>query len=49
MHDIRVEVAGNYRRAHTVRAHGALPLRKERARTILTVPLLLDYELVVLE
>jgi len=49
MHNIRVEVAGKYRSAHTVRAPGELPLRSEGTRTILTVPLLRDYEMVVLE
>jgi hypothetical protein len=49
MHNISIEVSGNYRQAHTVRAPGALPLRKAGARTVLTLPVLRDYELVVLE
>jgi hypothetical protein len=49
MHNITVEVSGNYRQARTVRAPGTLPLRNAGSRTALTVPLLRDYELVVLE
>jgi len=49
MRNIRISVAGEYRRARTVRAPGALSLRVEGARTVFTVPLLRDYELVVLE
>ena len=49
MRNIRIEVAGNYRRASTVRIPATLPLRKEGAHTVLTVPILRDYELVVLE
>ena len=49
MHNINIEVAGNYLRAHTARTPGALPLRKAGARTVFTIPVLRDYELVVLE
>jgi len=49
MRNIRISMAGEYRRARTVRAPGALSLRVEGARTVFTVPLLRDYELVVLE
>jgi hypothetical protein len=49
MHDISVKVSGIYRQAHTVRVPGTLPLRKDGTRTVLTVPVLRDYELVVLE
>jgi hypothetical protein len=49
MRNIRIEIAGDYRRASTVRTPGILPLRKEGTHTVLSVPVLCDYELVVLE
>jgi hypothetical protein len=49
MRDIRINVAGSYGKARTVRAAGTLSPRVRSGRTLFTVPELRDYELVVLE
>ncbi len=49
MRDIRIEVAGRYRQARTVRNPVTLKVRRQGTRTLVTVPALRDYELVVLE
>ncbi|HSW51084.1 MAG TPA: hypothetical protein VLH09_12960, partial [Bryobacteraceae bacterium] len=49
MKDIRVDVAGAYKRATTARSAGAVPLTVSGGRTAFTVPQLTDYELVVME
>jgi hypothetical protein len=49
MRDIRIEVAGRYRRAQTLRADGPLKLETTGDTLTFTVPQLEDYELVVLE
>jgi hypothetical protein len=49
MRDIRIELLGNFKSAHTVRNPTVLPLQKQGAYTAFTVPALADYELVVIE
>ena len=49
MKGIRVDVAGAFKRARTVRSEGAVPLAVSGGRTAFTVPNLSDYEVVVLE
>ena len=49
MSGIRVQVAGAFKTGRTVRSPGAVALRPSEGYTELTIPLLSDYELVVLE
>lgn len=49
MHDLKIEVAGRFTRARSVRTAAALPLSTAGAYVAFTVPVLNDYELIVLE
>ncbi|MEO7142982.1 MAG: hypothetical protein ABI165_05705, partial [Bryobacteraceae bacterium] len=49
MENIRFDIAGDFKTARTIRTPGVLPVRSHRGRTTFVVPLLSDYELVVLE
>ncbi len=49
MRDIRAQVAGVFKTARTVRTPGDLAVRSNDGYTEFTIPLLKDYELVVLE
>jgi hypothetical protein len=49
MRDIRIDLAGIYRNAYTLRSPGTLPMRTEGKRTRFAVPVLNDYELIVLQ
>jgi hypothetical protein len=49
MDGIRVQVAGRFSSANTVRSPGTLPVRASQGYSEFTVPRLADYELVVLE
>jgi hypothetical protein len=49
MTGIRVEVAGNFKSARTLRSPGNLPVRLKNGFAEFTIPRLADYELVVLE
>lgn len=49
MHDIRIEVAGRFKSAKTVRSPRRIALQVHEEYTVVTVPELADYELVVLE
>lgn len=46
---IRVQVAGSFRTAKTIRSSGSLTVRVEQGYSEFTIPHLADYELVVLE
>ena len=49
MNNIRIEVAGSYKTARTIRNPRELAVQSREGYTVLTVPELSDYELVVLE
>jgi hypothetical protein len=49
MNSIRVEVAGTFKSAKTVRTPGSMPVRATGRYSELTIPRLTDYELLVLE
>ncbi|HVW86319.1 MAG TPA: hypothetical protein VHB50_16645 [Bryobacteraceae bacterium] len=49
MQNIRIDVAGEFRRARTVRNAGELKLTRKAGYTEMIVPTLADYELIVLE
>jgi hypothetical protein len=49
MHNIKIDIAGNFRTARTMRTPGVVPLQTRKGRALFSVPVLSDYELVVLE
>ena len=49
MHDIHVEVAGQFKTAKAVRAPGSLPVKTINGFAGFALPQLSDYELVVLQ
>ena len=49
MSGVRVQVAGTFKSAKTVRSPGAVAVRASQGYTELTIPQLSDYELLVLE
>jgi hypothetical protein len=49
MNDIRIEVAGRFKTATTIRNPLKIPTQMHDGYTVFTVPELADYELVVLK
>jgi hypothetical protein len=49
MRDIQIDLAGNFKSAGTLRNPGAVPLEVRQGRSIFSIPVLRDYELIVLE
>ena len=49
MHDIRIDLAGDFKTAKTLRNPGNLKTQSTPGHTVVSVPTLLDYEMVVFE